>query len=133
MKSSSVKVILKSNSFFYQCLPHSEFTYQEEKVETFFCVQQKTVCVHCVHLLSFFALEETDFVQWCRIRNVSFPSFPHSFPHTTETEDQQQLYTGQSIPIPLSGQFSHLRSGNGSQTYLNLYICIKLATLSNYM
>ena len=33
-------------------------------------------------------------------------------------------YTGQSIPIPHSEPFSHLRCGNGSQTYLNLYICI---------
>ena len=32
--------------------------------------------------------------------------------------------SGQSIPILHSGPFSHLRCGNGSQTYLNLYICI---------
>ena len=41
--------------------------------------------------------------------------------------------TGQSIPIPHSGPFSHLRCGNGSQTYLNLYIYTQLATLSNYI
>ena len=34
------------------------------------------------------------------------------------------LISGQSILIPHSGPFSHLRCGNGSQTYLNLYICI---------
>ena len=32
--------------------------------------------------------------------------------------------TGHYIPIPHSGPFSHLRCVNGSQTYLNLYICI---------
>ena len=34
--------------------------------------------------------------------------------------------TGQSIPIPHSEPLSHLRCGNGSQTYLNLYICSEL-------
>ena len=41
--------------------------------------------------------------------------------------------TGKSIPIPHSEPFLHLRCGNGSKTYLNLYVCIQLATLSNYI
>ena len=42
-------------------------------------------------------------------------------------------YSGQSIPIPHSELFSLLRYRNGSHTHLNLYICIYLATLSNYI
>ena len=39
--------------------------------------------------------------------------------------------TGQDIPIPHSEPFLHLRCRNGSQTYLNLYICLYLVPLSN--
>ena len=35
-----------------------------------------------------------------------------------------QMNTGQSIPIPHSEPFSHLRCGNGSKRYMNQYICI---------
>ena len=46
----------------------------------------------------------------------------------------QQLHNpGQSTSIPHSEPFSHLRCRNGSQTYLNLYICIWLASLLNYI
>ena len=39
---------------------------------------------------------------------------------------------GQSVPIPHFEPFSHYRCGSGSQTHLLLYVCIYLATLSNY-
>ena len=38
----------------------------------------------------------------------------------TEQPDSSAINTGQSIPIPHSEPFSHLRCENGSQTYLNL-------------
>ena len=45
--------------------------------------------------------------------------------NANEYEKRKNPNSGQSIPNPHSEPFSHLRCGNGSQTYLNLYIfCI---------